>query len=72
MWGLWLVVGLTAWFSVGFSTWHVHQQANADSRLQEYEKKKIGRENKTDKITGATTTGDTVIGDLLERNMILI
>jgi hypothetical protein len=22
MWGLWLVVGLTAWFSV----WHVHQQ----------------------------------------------
>jgi len=26
MWGLWLVVGLTAWFSVGFSTWHVHQQ----------------------------------------------
>ena len=25
MWGLWLVVGLIAWFSVGFSTWHVHQ-----------------------------------------------
>ena len=25
MWGLWLVVGLTAWFSV----WHVHQQTRA-------------------------------------------
>ena len=25
MWGLWLVVGLTAWFSVWFSIWHVHQ-----------------------------------------------
>jgi hypothetical protein len=47
--------------------------ANADSHLQKYEKKKIGRENKTDKITGTTsTTGDTVIGDLLDRNMILI
>jgi hypothetical protein len=40
--------------------------ANADSHLQRYEKKKIGRENKTDKITGTTTTGDTVIGDLLD------
>jgi hypothetical protein len=46
--------------------------ANADSHLQRYEKKKIGREIKTDKITGTTTTGDTVIGDLLDRNMILI
>jgi hypothetical protein len=46
--------------------------ANADSHLQKYKKKKIGRENKTNKITGTTTTGDTVIGDLLERNMILI
>ena len=27
MWGLWLVVGLSAWFSVGFSTWHVHQNS---------------------------------------------
>jgi len=26
MWGLWLVVGLTAWFSVWFSNWHVNQQ----------------------------------------------
>ena len=46
--------------------------ANADSHLQKYEKQKIGRENKTDKITGTTTTGDTVIGDLLDHNMILI
>ncbi len=35
-------------------------------------KKKIGRENKTGNITGTTTTGDTFIGDLLDRNMILI
>jgi hypothetical protein len=40
--------------------------ANADSHLQKYKKKKIGRENKTNKITGTTT------GDLLDRNMILI
>jgi hypothetical protein len=46
--------------------------ANADSHLQKYEKKKIGRENKTDKITGTTTTGDNVFGDLLDRNMTLI
>jgi hypothetical protein len=46
--------------------------ANADSHLQKYEKKKIGRENKTDKITGTTTTGDTVIGDLLDRNINMI
>jgi hypothetical protein len=36
--------------------------ANADSHLQKYEKKKIRRKNKTNKITGTTTTGDTVIG----------
>ena len=35
-------------------------------------KKKIRRGNKTYKISGTTTTGDTVIGDLLDRNMILI
>jgi hypothetical protein len=46
--------------------------ANADSHLQKYEEKKIGRKNKTNKITDTTTTGDTVIGDLLDRNMILI
>jgi hypothetical protein len=46
--------------------------ANADSHLQKYEKKKIRRKNKTDKITGTITTGDTIIGDLLDRNMILI
>jgi len=27
MWGLWLVVGLTAWFSVWFSIWHVHENS---------------------------------------------
>ena len=35
-------------------------------------KKKIGHENETNKITGTTTTRDTVIDDLLDRNMILI
>jgi len=46
--------------------------ANADSHLQKNEKKKIGCENKTDKITCTTTTGNTVIGNLLDRNMMLI
>jgi hypothetical protein len=46
--------------------------ANADSHLQKYEKTKIGCENKTNNITGTITTGDTVIGDLLDHNMILI
>jgi len=46
--------------------------ANANSHLQKYKKKKIGHENKTNKITGTTTTRDTVIDDLLDRNMILI
>jgi hypothetical protein len=51
-----------------------HHNINGQCRLTstEIRKKKIGRENKTDKITGTTTTGDTVIGDLLDRNMILI
>jgi hypothetical protein len=39
--------------------------ANANSHLQKYEKKKIGRNNKTDSTTGTTTTGDTIIGDHL-------
>jgi len=34
MWGLWLVVGLSAWFSGGFSTWHVHQQAGLGVRSE--------------------------------------
>jgi hypothetical protein len=46
--------------------------ANADSHLQKYEKKKIGRDNKTDQTTGTMTIGDTVIGDLHTRNMLLI
>ena len=50
----------------------VTANANADSHLQKYEKKKIGRENKTDKIAGTTTISDTIIGDFLHRNMIKI
>lgn len=46
--------------------------ANADSHLQKFEKKKIGRDNKTDPSTGTITIGDTVIGDLHNRNMVLI
>jgi hypothetical protein len=46
--------------------------ANADSHLQKYEKKKIGRDNKTNSTTGTTTNGDTVICKLLDRNMVLI
>jgi len=34
MWGLWLVVGLSTWFSGGFSTWHVHQQAGLGVRSE--------------------------------------
>jgi hypothetical protein len=46
--------------------------ANANSHLQEYEKKKIGRDNKTNSTTGTTTNGNTVIGNLLVCNMVLI
>jgi hypothetical protein len=46
--------------------------ANADKHLQKYEKKKIGRDNKTDPTTGTITVGDTLIGDLLTHNMVLI
>jgi hypothetical protein len=51
------------------------QQYNQPMPIHIYrntKKKKIGCKIKTDKITGTTTTGDTVIGDLLDRNMILI
>jgi hypothetical protein len=34
---------------------------NADSHLQKYEQKKIGRDNKTNSTTGITTTSNTVI-----------
>jgi hypothetical protein len=46
--------------------------ANANTHLQKYEKQKIGRDNKTDPTTGTITVGDTIIGDLLTRNMVLI
>ncbi len=45
--------------------------ANADTHLQNYERKK-GRTNKTDASTSIITCGDTLIGDLLHRNMLLI
>jgi len=46
--------------------------ANADSHLQKYERKKLGRTNKTDPSTSTITHGDTVIGHLLNGNMLLI
>ena len=46
--------------------------AKADSHLQKYERKKLGRTNKTDPSTSIITHGDTLIGDLLHRNMLLI
>jgi hypothetical protein len=46
--------------------------ANANSHLQKYERKKIGRDSKTNSTTGITTTGNTVIGDLLDCNMVII
>ena len=46
--------------------------AKADSHLQKYERKKLGRTNKTDPSTSIITHGDTLIGDLLHQNMLLI
>jgi hypothetical protein len=43
---------------------------NADSHLQKYEKKKLGRSNKTNLTTGITTIGNTVLGNILAQNMI--
>jgi hypothetical protein len=45
---------------------------NADTHLQNYERKKLGRTNKTDSSTSTITRGDTLIGDLLHQNMLLI
>jgi hypothetical protein len=45
--------------------------ANADSHLQTYERGKLGRNNKTDKSTLITTIGDTTIGNIIDRNMLL-
>jgi hypothetical protein len=46
--------------------------ADADSNLQKYERKKLGRTSKTNPSTSIITRGDTLIGDLLHRNMLLI
>jgi hypothetical protein len=46
--------------------------ANADSHLQNYECRKLGPINKTDAPTSIITRGDTLIGNLLNRNMLLI
>ena len=46
--------------------------ANADSHLQKNERKKLGRTNKTDPSTPIITHGNTLIGDLLHGNMLLI
>ena len=45
---------------------------NANSHLHKYERKKLGRANKTEPSTSIITHGDTLIGDLLHRNMLLI
>ena len=39
--------------------------ANADTHLQNYKRKKLGRTNKTDASTSTITRRDTLIGDLL-------
>jgi hypothetical protein len=46
--------------------------ANANSHLQKYKKKKLGRDNNTNPRTGITTIGNTVIGDILDQNKILL
>ena len=45
--------------------------ANADSHLQNYERKNLGRTNKTDPSTSTITHGDTVIGDGLTLGKII-
>ena len=45
---------------------------NANSHLHKYERKKLGRANKTEPSTSIITHGDTLIGDLLHQNMLLI
>jgi hypothetical protein len=46
--------------------------ANADSHPQKYERKKLDCTNKTDPSTSIITRGDTLIGNLLHRSMLLI
>jgi hypothetical protein len=42
------------------------------THLQKYERRKLGPINKTDASTSIITQGDTLIGDLLNRSMLLI
>ena len=44
--------------------------ANADSHPRKYEKKKLRTRQQNHPTTGITTTGDTVIGDILDQNKI--
>jgi hypothetical protein len=46
--------------------------ANANSHIQKYECRKLGCINKTNTSKSIITQGDTLIGDLLNRNMLLI
>ena len=46
--------------------------ANAASHLQRYKKRKLGCVNKRNPSTSMMTTGDTLIGNLLNRDMILL
>jgi hypothetical protein len=46
--------------------------AKADSHLQKSKNKNIGHNNKINTTTGTTTTGDTIIVNLLDSNMVLI
>ena len=46
--------------------------ANADSHLQSYERRKLGRANKRNLTTSTITSGDKVIGDLIARQMLLL
>ena len=46
--------------------------ANADSHPQKYERKKLDCTNKTNPSTSIITRGDTLIGNLLHRSMLLI
>jgi len=59
MWGLWLVVGLTAWSSVGFSTWHVHQQI--DRREKSHRAENLVSWPYSSEFAATTTTHHTAM-----------
>ncbi len=46
--------------------------ANAYTHLQTYKCRKLGRISKTNPATSIVTRGDTLIGNLLDPNMLLI